>query len=263
MFKCKYCNYQSTLKSNYLRHKKSQSHKMQNQKHTERKEKKHNIILETLEIIVTEQKKIKKQQIISDKKINKINKNVTKIVDYIDFLNEYCLEAKVLKKITCDEAKEMLSNISDEKIIEYVGLKKLHIKIGDLICKKYTKADYPRKQNIWSSDVARMTYMFTQEVEKQKSWTRDKKGQSICKLIIDPIIDNIVKRMIKFLEYNISLYDDNGDNNQDETMKIAQDCANFRSETFINKLKYNILKYTAAKFSICGNREKILLEAEE
>ena len=81
-----------------------------------------------------------------------------------------------------DELTELLLFYSREgKIAEY---------IGDFIIKFYKKDD-PNNQSLWNTDTSRLTFIIRQIMKKKNDWHYDKKGIKVCKIIINPLLDNI------------------------------------------------------------------------
>ena len=283
---CDFCKYVTDVAYNFKRHCESQSHidrvnryiSTQTIRHNNKIQKDKSIYdelmsqREILNKISNGQIKLSKQQIVTDSKVTKIKQGVKKLTDYVDFLNEYCPDAKSLKKLTRSEVEDLLK-IDDykdkpkyyfeEKILSYMRTGKLHIKLGDLIGEKYLNPDELRKQMVWISDLTRMSYIFLQGSGAKKTWIRDKKGKLFAELIADPIIDLLEERMLKFAKYSLAKCKDGGDVNENmKTMENAQDAMQFKCENVRNELKNDMLKYTAGKFSICEKKEKILDECE-
>ena len=111
------------------------------------------------------------------------------------------------------------------------------------------------EQAVWVSDIVRKIYFIFQKIGKQKTWIRDAKGLQFIKLVIDPIITKLKQLLKKFSKYKV-------DNNFEEGYKITQLSKNLDDTDYCDKLKKDILKYTASKFSI-GSKRKEIIEMNE
>jgi len=83
------------------------------------------------------------------------------------------------------------------KILWFLILKKKSLDkfIGDIIIKEYKKED-TKTQQIWTTDVSRLSFLVRQILnETEKVWMSDKKGTCLLKMIIKPmqlVIQNLI-----------------------------------------------------------------------
>ena len=75
--------------------------------------------------------------------------------------------------------------------------------IGDFLIKFYKKND-PNDQSLWTTDIARLTFLVKHILRKKDDWHYDKKGIKVCNTIINPLLSNI-KTILK--KYNDDMYD--------------------------------------------------------
>jgi len=279
MFECKVCKYTSIDNNNFKRHINSISHtilvkkneKIQ-KKRLENKLKKEESLTKNIKSIgkqlKTNDKKlnqIKKQQLITDDKVNKINTNVKKITDYVEFLNKYCPDVEPLEELTEDEVVEILKLKKNRKfkfeemIVYSIKYKKLATTLGNLILNEFLTPDNSKKQRIWTSDISRLIYLIFQIVGKKGSWVRDKRGVMFIKLIITPIINKLKELMKKYIKYNLDQFDNNDlDNPKNAFLLEYSDFAkHFEVPEFCNKLMNEMIKHMASKFSIAINKKEL------
>ena len=71
--------------------------------------------------------------------------------------------------------------------------------IGNIILKDYKKDD-PKKQSLWNSDTARLTYIIRELFNKTIDWRVDKKGIRTTQFIITPVLDYITEKLEDYIE---------------------------------------------------------------
>lgn len=71
--------------------------------------------------------------------------------------------------------------------------------LGDLIVQMYKKSD-PSEQSLWSSDVARLTFIIKDIIgtSKKSKWIMDKKGIHFTEMVIDPLIKKIHELLMDY-----------------------------------------------------------------
>lgn len=211
-----------------------------------------------------EQEKIGKQQLITDNKVTKINKSVKKISNVIDMLNTYCLDAKVLTKLTENDVEKILKikkykkHEFEELIIRQIKAKKLSQTIGDMIEKRYVNTEKPKEQQVWTSDISRLIYLIFQTIDNEKMWYRDRKGVIFTELIMNPITEKLKKIMSRFAEHNLKMFDEHNEENLNvKYLNTAQLSKEFCTDKFCKEFIAGTIKYLADKFSVSLKREEI------
>lgn len=63
----------------------------------------------------------------------------------------------------------------------------LHIILGDLLVANYQEEDV-KKQSLWTTDVARLTYLIKDINTTGSIWSHDKKGNKVKRMIIQPLL---------------------------------------------------------------------------
>jgi len=113
-----------------------------------------------------------------------------KSVDALTYLTQNRKKAPVLQQLTQEKAKEML--LYEKRLYDYLLYHNdegtLDHYIGDIIL-KYIKKDDPDYQSVWSTDLARLTYLVRNLVEDEQVWQRDAKAVMFTKCVIMPIIN--------------------------------------------------------------------------
>lgn len=69
--------------------------------------------------------------------------------------------------------------------------------IGDFVIKFYKKND-PNDQSLWTTDIARLTFIVRQLLKNKADWRYDKKGIKVCNIIINPLLSNIKDILKKY-----------------------------------------------------------------
>jgi hypothetical protein len=232
-----------------------------------------NIKLDQLgEKIDRTEKKIEQGEKNTIKKLEKIekiqsetNNGVKKITNYIEFLNQYCLDANPLTRLSDDDINIILGidEYNDFElesiIIRYIKNNNLHIKLGNLILSKFLRSGDPKTQQVWTSDISRLIYIILQMIGNKKSWIRDKKGEIFSELIIMPIIKRLNELMFNYAKYCIQSFNETNDSTKNilllEHAQIAKDSTNYSYNQLVNK---DILKFIASKISLAAKKNQII-----
>jgi len=118
--------------------------------------------------------------------------------------------------------------------------------VGDYIIKYYKKKD-ASEQSMWSSDIARLTYIISQACNKKgTSWRYDKKGQQIKQIIIEPALEYIRQYC-----YNFCIH--NGTNSETDILKQLMAANNIIALIDSGDLAKDIIRYIAPEFYIKPN----------
>jgi len=123
-----------------------------------------------------------------------------KSVDALTFLMTHRKNAPELKKITQENAQELLTH--ENKLYDYLlhfnSENKLDQYIGDIIL-KYIKKENPEEQSVWNSDVSRLTFLIREIIDESPTWLRDPNGAMFNAKIITPVISEVKKYLDKCL----------------------------------------------------------------
>ena len=282
MFKCNICKYATKISSNYKIHTTTQSHVIAakrneeiQKKRRDNKIKKYIDVKNVLERIEKKQDEFGKKQDEFGKKQNEFGKKqketntgLKKITNYLDFLNTYCTDVEPIILLTLEEVDELLCLEKykkyefEEIIVKYIKNKKIYLKLGNLILKKFTNSEKPKEQRIWTSDISRLIYLIFRVIGKQKNWVRDKKGELFTELITTPIMLRIENLMKEYIKYMLSKFDKN---NLDDIENIiyldnAQTAEYMLSKFYTDTIKKEILKFIASKLSISLKQNDLLEE---
>lgn len=116
-------------------------------------------------------------------------KTTNTVVSGLTYARQNYPNAPELKKL--DSYNELGENDQlIERLLFYSEKKKIADYIGDFLVKFYKKND-PNIQSLWTTDITRLTFIVRQILKKKTDWGYDKKGIKVCKIIIDPLLDNI------------------------------------------------------------------------
>ncbi len=211
VFACEYCNTHFAAKGNYYRHKKYMcSVKIEQEKKNfideQNKTKLHyeKIIEELKNELKTTKEKLM-AVLCEDRTFlqgtqKTSSSTINKSVDALTFLMTHRKDAPELKKITQENAQELLTH--ENKLYDYLlhfnSESKLDQYIGDIIL-KYIKKENPEEQSVWNSDVSRLTFLIRDIVNESPTWLRDPNGAMFNAKIITPVIDEIRKYLDKCL----------------------------------------------------------------
>lgn len=109
-------------------------------------------------------------------------------VNGLTYVKEHYPNAPVLKKLDKYDLGEDAELI--ELLLFYSRKGTLSNYIGDFLIKFYKKND-PNDQSLWTTDIARLTFIVRQILRKKIDWHYDKKGIKVCNTIINPLLSNI------------------------------------------------------------------------
>lgn len=140
----------------------------------------------------------------------------------------------------------------------------LHETIAECIIRNYDKGDR-QKNSLHSTDVSRLNFIYAKLDKKMKriKWNNDPKGKEVCKLIVHPFLEFLIKEVNIFKKKQYDLFTDTGDMN---FMKKVVECNNLlnyldpckdykRGDNLINK----IMSLISSHFDICKiDKDKIL-----
>ena len=122
------------------------------------------------------------------------NTNATKKITTLSYAIKNFSNAPPIKKLGGKDLNGLLyfkkkkrkGFALEHEFIHQYKHKTLHQFLGKLIISEY-KPDNPENQGLWSSDLARLTFVIRKPVDNSATWVVDKKGVNITKLIISPM----------------------------------------------------------------------------
>lgn len=162
-------------------------------------------------------------------------------------LNDYSLiddEGKLLKDI--------IYNMNHKSLDKY---------LGDILVKFYKKDD-ACQQSIWSSDVARITYLIKELLANNKSlWNYDYKGIKTKEYIIQPLLDNIDKYIRDHLGNYV--FESNLSSKQYEKIATDHFALGQALQYIETSLGDDLIKYLAPHFQINKINSNLLIELEK
>jgi len=270
IYKCPFCENTFTRSCNLSRHKKACG-----AKEDIIKEKDNEIKDNKLIILEKEIKKIQKE---SKEKENFLKKQFEE--EKYNYKNQLATYEKMLSSLSTPQAITNYTYISNaypntpalegrksyanllestertlmEILTMYYKDKRIISFIGDYIIKYYKKKE-PKDQSMWSSDIARLTYIISSCAAQGTSWTYDKKGTQMKKIVIDPALNYIRQYCYDFCQ----------NNSKKTTSKILEQmlAANEIIQYIDSgKLADDIVKYIAPEFSV-KQVDTMLLEHDE
>lgn len=124
----------------------------------------------------------------------------------LKLLQKYASDAPVLKYELSDTAikeqiQEQIQGADKDNIgmvlIDHFTEGDLHAILGDLLV-SYYQEDNVKMQSLWSTDVARLTYLVKDFTKKGSIWTQDKKGNKVKEAIIKPLLLKVRTIVDKF-----------------------------------------------------------------
>lgn len=143
-----------------------------------------------------------------------------------------------------------------ENVISLFKNKKLISNIGDFIVDIYQKED-SQKQSLWNSDVSRVSYYISEELKKNETtWTADKNGVKVGKLIIRPALDRMKKLLQTYTQEGATEILKGGISDQRQNHILNnQQSANEIIKIINNRtLEQAIVKYIAPELYLNSNR---------
>lgn len=110
----------------------------------------------------------------------------------IKMLHQYASDAPILKYTIDDDSmtKQIKGNHKNDVgmvLVDHFTEGDLPQILGEVIVAGYQEDDIT-KQSIWSTDVARLTYLIKDITKKGSIWTQDKKGNKVKLTIIKPLL---------------------------------------------------------------------------
>lgn len=133
------------------------------------------------------------------------NSNNVMNINILTYANKNYTKAKPLETLKQQDAMKLLTNDKSndhtiEDIIIFNYEKRIFDQfIGDIIIKEYKKDD-PQDQQIWASDMARLSFIVRRILDKNDDiWIKDKKGTSLIKMVITPILEETKKIMTEYM----------------------------------------------------------------
>lgn len=285
---CKPCNYETDDKSNYNRHLKSSAHihvsnvstavstddtddttvkyncncgkEYVNRsglfKHKKKCNNPNNNIEEKLNSLKSQlEEHFKKETESLKKQLNEYIQNGkspinVSVKNYVqnNYPNAPALEGiKEYDKLTFENTT--LKGMITELVSQYNN-NSLHKFLGKFIISYYKKED-PKLQSMWSSDVARLTYVIKEFLDKNKSvWSHDFKGVKIKTFIINPLLNHIRKKINKYWIYNIQNVRNAEVNDIVKYNQMYTSLYKIKSDMTNDVLSSEILKFIAPYFMI-------------
>lgn len=138
-------------------------------------------------------------------------------------------------------------------IILYYEQNRLVTFIGDYLIKEYLHKE-PEKQSIWTTDLARLTYIISQAHKKGSEWSYDKKGSKTKKIIIQPVVEYIRNELAKYNEKNCN-------SDKASVLRKMMTINNILPEIDGNILAEKINKYISPKFIVSqGDSDMIIID---
>ncbi len=295
MFSCDQCNYTTYIKSNFNRHLNTAAHiKLTNNDKKKyicscgkqfmyasglSKHKKTCIGITGATVVKELQGQV--EELMSEVELLKLEKKDDRIIQLLQELvnkgsnsnTTYNLSVKNYVQKNFPEAPSLgspndygkLTHENQELIdtlLYYHRHKSLYKHLGDFIVGYYKKDD-PALQSVWTSDVARLTYVIKELLaEKQSIWNHDPKGVKTKKYIITPMLEYIRNYINDYWNKNL---------NCDKKGKVDVDALVKRQEIYnsIYEIRMNIdtgvlgdeiLRYIAADLHIDNHNIKTSLK---
>ena len=130
--------------------------------------------------------------------INNMNNNT-----FMMHITQNYNEAPPLKSLTTDELLA-IEHYPDKDLLDAISFYYAHKEfpkyIAELIVQVYKKED-PAEQSLWSSDVARLSYIIRRQLKNNKHiWDKDSRGLTIIQVVIKPILEFIDKEIMKYFK---------------------------------------------------------------
>jgi hypothetical protein len=137
---------------------------------------------------------------------NNVQNNNQKVINVYQYVNSNYNDAQPIKMLEKQDVDKLLivdKNIkhSIEDLLIFNQTKyKLDSFLGEIIINAYKKED-PEEQQIWTSNVIKLTFIVRQILNKtDKTWLTDKKGVCLTKHIIEPLLKEIKKLLQKYVK---------------------------------------------------------------
>jgi len=193
-----------------------------------------------------------------------IDKSITdnRTINIVAYVNDNFPNTKPISMLTNIEARKVLKfdetcGHSLEEMIVFQHSKFLLDQfIGDFIVNEYKKND-PTKQQIWSSNVQKLTFIVRQVLNKtDKVWLKDFNGVCVIKHIIDPILEEVKKLLLEHIKHCNEMIEDPNTNIEefDKIYNNVQHILKIIYEINQKELHNKILKYIAPHFQLMSSR---------
>lgn len=97
-----------------------------------------------------------------------------------------------------------IDTTNEDNFVKEINGKKttLHEEIGQMIIASIKKDD-PKIQSLWCSDVARLSYLMRDIVDRNQNiaeWKVDKRGTKMCDILIKPLLNEIIAITKEFMK---------------------------------------------------------------
>jgi hypothetical protein len=257
---CKFCHRTFSAKTHMYRHQKynckqisSIDEKLKDEK-SEIKELKEQIkiLMDQNKMILNIADKNADVAIQNSKNVERSTRCMTKAMKYFNSAPRMKqLEGKDdVKLLTYDNTQSTTSAV--KKIIVRYNNGGLVNFLGNFIIKEYKKDD-PKKQSVWNTDTNRLHFIIRELISKSKNeWISDKSGIKLTKLIIDPLLKEVVNMLNEYIKTGSKI-----DNNENTTSSIFQgvvdnieSCEKIKAEIGKRTLHKKILKYISNLFEL-------------
>ena len=147
-------------------------------------------------------KLIRNQIAVKDNMLSNASNIVNKSISIIEYLAKNS-KASVLKFKSKEKIIEQLKTEEQYEIAQIMISQyrngKLHEYLGNVLIALY-KENEPMQQSIWTTDVARLTYLITSEINTSRVWVTDKKGIHAKDTIIMPLLSIVKKEAQKYMK---------------------------------------------------------------
>ena len=199
LYKCPYCYRLFNKSTNMYRHK---NHHCKSRKRIEKIE---NDKIKKTKMIEESQNIRMLQQIVDDIKELKNETKISKMTT-MTFATKHFKDTPPLKKLKPHELNNLLyykkeprkGFALEHEFIHQYKHRILHEFLGRLIISEY-KNDNPQIQGLWSSDLARLTFVIRKSVDNSDTWIVDKKGVNITNMIISPMTQRTKEILQEFI----------------------------------------------------------------
>jgi hypothetical protein len=197
---------------------------------------------------------------------NKVINN-QKTINSVAYINLHYTNTEPLKPICPEQISKMIVMLPEESgtysfceflIFNYEkGI--LHEFLGKIIISVYKKED-PEEQQFWATDVARLTFVVRQVLNKGGIWLTDKKGTHITDYIITPFLEELTIMLVKHIQScRLQII---GNENTKDVEKFGNQIYVARQinlDISLNKLHTKILAYITPKFQLGTNQTTLKL----
>jgi hypothetical protein len=250
------CEFQCEICKKEFKHRQSLTRHLNNKCKKSNNDEKSNVVNDTdkITILISEYNELKneKKKLLDLATINAtanmINaKSAKKSMSMMGYAMMHLKNAPPIKLLESKEAIKLLTydkktkHSLNELLMYHYEQNSLPKFIGDMIVVGYKK-DNAEEQSIWVTDNSRLTFIVMELLESGKrEWEFDKSGQTIKKLIIIPLLEEIKIELTKF----IKKLGDMG-KNEDNAMEYMENM--YRSKKIICDITKGILTNAIIKY---------------